>query len=129
MVQESTALIFLCAVVQGHVRARCVAAHAMFISRRTYLTRSLRWPHVRLSPLRAVLPYVPSWNQATEEELDMLDLVPSTPHTLALLISSLVSCQAAGLEDNSRLGCQVKMTAALDGMRVVVPDESSNMMD
>merc|ERR1712046_67966 len=42
-----------------------------------------------------------------EEELDMLDL-------------------AAGLQDNSRLGCQVELTAALEGMRVTVPDDVVN---
>merc|ERR1712046_234387 len=44
--------------------------------------------------------------EATEEELDMLDL-------------------AAGLEDNSRLVCQVQLSAELNGMRVVVPDEAA----
>ena len=41
--------------------------------------------------------------EATDEELDMLDL-------------------AYGLEDTSRLGCQVCMTKQLDGMEVTVPE-------
>ena len=42
-------------------------------------------------------------DEATDEELDMLDL-------------------AYGLEDTSRLGCQVCMTKELDGMEVTVPE-------
>ena len=41
--------------------------------------------------------------EATDEELDMLDL-------------------AFGLTDTSRLGCQVCMTKALDGVLVKVPE-------
>ena len=41
--------------------------------------------------------------EATDEELDMLDL-------------------AFGLTDTSRLGCQVCMTKALDGITVKVPE-------
>ena len=40
-----------------------------------------------------------------EEEEDMLDL-------------------AWGLEDNSRLGCQIEMTTALDGCTFTIPDDS-----
>jgi ferredoxin len=39
-----------------------------------------------------------------EEEEDMLDL-------------------AWGLEDNSRLGCQIKMTPALDGLTITIPED------
>ena len=42
-------------------------------------------------------------DEATDEELDMLDL-------------------AFGLTDTSRLGCQVCMSKALDGVVVKVPD-------
>ena len=42
-------------------------------------------------------------DEATDEELDMLDL-------------------AYGLEDTSRLGCQVCMTKELDGLVVKVPE-------
>ena len=42
-------------------------------------------------------------DEATDEELDMLDL-------------------AYGLTDTSRLGCQVCMTKALDGLEVQVPE-------
>jgi len=42
--------------------------------------------------------------EMTEEEEDMLDL-------------------AWGLEDNSRLGCQIKMTKELDGLVVTIPDD------
>jgi len=45
-----------------------------------------------------------------EEEEDMLDL-------------------AWGLTDTSRLGCQVKVTEAMEGMVILVPDETSNLMD
>ena len=44
-----------------------------------------------------------------EEEMDMLDL-------------------AVGLKDTSRLGCQVKVTKAMDGARITIPDEYNNMM-
>ena len=42
--------------------------------------------------------------EMTEEEEDMLDL-------------------AWGLEDNSRLGCQIKMVPELNGLKVTIPDE------
>lgn len=48
--------------------------------------------------------------EVTEEEEDMLDL-------------------AAGLTDTSRLGCQVFVTKEMEGMRVQLPTEVSNMMD
>lgn len=41
-------------------------------------------------------------------ELDMLDL-------------------AWGSNDNSRLGCQIKLTPALDGLKVTIPEHSNNM--
>lgn len=44
----------------------------------------------------------------TEEEDDLLDT-------------------AFGLTTTSRLGCQIEMTEALDGLRVTVPDYSVNM--
>lgn len=44
---------------------------------------------------------------STEEEEDMLDL-------------------AFGLEETSRLGCQIILTDALDGIEVVIPSESRN---
>lgn len=40
----------------------------------------------------------------SEDEMDMLDL-------------------AFGVSDTSRLGCQIKMSDALDGIRVQVPDD------
>ena len=43
-----------------------------------------------------------------EEEEDMLDL-------------------ALGLQDTSRLGCQVIVTDAMDGARIVVPFESNDL--
>ena len=45
----------------------------------------------------------------TDEELDMLDL-------------------AFDLTDTSRLGCQIKVTRELEGMRAVMPEETHNMM-
>ncbi len=55
----------------------------------------------------------PSWykklSNATEDEEDMLDL-------------------AFGLEKTSRLGCQIVMTEALDGLEVRLPAGSRNMM-
>ena len=47
--------------------------------------------------------------EPTDEELDMLDL-------------------AFDLTDTSRLGCQIKVTRELEGMRAVMPEESHNMM-
>lgn len=47
--------------------------------------------------------------EATEDEEDMLDL-------------------AFGLTHTSRLGCQIIMTEALDGLRVAVPSATRNMM-
>jgi 2Fe-2S ferredoxin len=55
----------------------------------------------------------PSWfaklARPTEDEEDMLDL-------------------AFGLEKTSRLGCQIVMTAALDGLVVRLPPGSRNML-
>ena len=47
--------------------------------------------------------------EASEEEEDMLDL-------------------AFGLTHTSRLGCQIKMTAELDGLVVTLPKATRNMM-
>ena len=47
--------------------------------------------------------------ESTEEEEDMLDL-------------------AFGLTHTSRLGCQIKMSDALDGLVVAVPAATRNMM-
>ncbi len=56
----------------------------------------------------------PSWfgklAKPTEDEEDMLDL-------------------AFGLESTSRLGCQIVMTNALDGLVVRLPPGSRNMMN
>lgn len=46
---------------------------------------------------------------ATEDEEDMLDL-------------------AFGLTQTSRLGCQIMITEALDGLRVTLPSATRNMM-
>ena len=55
----------------------------------------------------------PAWvgklDKATEDEEDMLDL-------------------AFGLEKTSRLGCQIVMTPALDGLTVKLPAATRNMM-
>lgn len=47
---------------------------------------------------------------ATEDEEDMLDL-------------------AFGLEETSRLGCQIVMTDALDGLVVRLPEGTRNLLD
>ncbi len=47
--------------------------------------------------------------EASEEEEDMLDL-------------------AFGLTHTSRLGCQIKMTDELDGLRVTLPAAARNML-
>ena len=47
--------------------------------------------------------------EASEDEEDMLDL-------------------ALGLTKTSRLGCQIKITAALDGLRLKLPSIVRNMM-
>lgn len=47
--------------------------------------------------------------EASEDEEEMLDL-------------------ATGLKRTSRLGCQIEVTAAVEGMRLSVPRESRNMM-
>ena len=47
--------------------------------------------------------------EATEDEEDMLDL-------------------AYGLTHTSRLGCQIKATPELDGIKLIVPDATRNMM-
>jgi 2Fe-2S ferredoxin len=56
----------------------------------------------------------PSWadklKTASEDEEDMLDL-------------------AFGLEKTSRLGCQIVMTPALDGLVVKLPSSSRNALD
>ena len=55
----------------------------------------------------------PSWfgrlEAASEDEEDMLDL-------------------AFGLEETSRLGCQIVMTEELDGLTVKLPTETRNML-
>lgn len=48
-------------------------------------------------------------DEATEEEEDMLDL-------------------AFGLTHTSRLGCQIKMSAELDGLEVTLPAGTRNML-
>jgi 2Fe-2S ferredoxin len=54
--------------------------------------------------------WFPRLAQPTEDEEDMLDL-------------------AFGLQETSRLGCQIVITEALDGLVVKLPDGSRNMMD
>ena len=49
-------------------------------------------------------------SQPTEEEEDMLDLV-------------------YGLRRTSRLGCQIVITAELDGLTLRLPSESRNLLD
>lgn len=55
----------------------------------------------------------PEWfdklGEASEEEEDMLDLT-------------------FGLKRTSRLGCQIRMTPELDGLKVILPKEHHNMM-
>lgn len=55
----------------------------------------------------------PEWygklSAASEEEEDMLDLT-------------------IGLKRTSRLGCQIRMTKGLDGLRVSLPKEHQNLM-
>ena len=55
----------------------------------------------------------PAWisrlSAPTEEEEDMLDLVP-------------------GLEPTSRLGCQIPLTNELDGLVVSLPAETTNLL-
>lgn len=55
----------------------------------------------------------PAWvgklDEASEDEEDMLDL-------------------AFGLEETSRLGCQILMSEALDGLTVKLPAETRNML-
>lgn len=52
--------------------------------------------------------WFPRLPEASEEEEDMLDL-------------------AAGVERTSRLSCQIRLTAALEGLTVRVPSESRDM--
>ena len=47
--------------------------------------------------------------EAEEEEEDMLDL-------------------ALGLTDTSRLGCQIEVTADMDGWVITIPEESESMI-
>lgn len=53
--------------------------------------------------------YYNKLNTPSENEEDMLDL-------------------AFGLTHTSRLGCQIKMTEALDGLTVMLPEATRNMM-
>ncbi len=48
-------------------------------------------------------------DEASEDEEDMLDL-------------------AFGLTETSRLGCQIVMSEALDGLTVALPEETRNML-
>lgn len=56
----------------------------------------------------------PEWfdmlDEATEDEEDMLDL-------------------AFGLQETSRLGCQIILTDELDGLTVTLPSETRNMLE
>ena len=56
----------------------------------------------------------PAWSARlpppSEEELDMLDLT-------------------YGLTRTSRLGCQIRVTADLDGLTLTLPSETHNMLD
>lgn len=54
-------------------------------------------------------PYFAKLEEASEDEEDMLDL-------------------AFGLTHTSRLGCQITVTDALDGLRVALPSGTQNMM-
>ena len=60
--------------------------------------------HVVIAP-----EWFPKLKAATEDEEDMLDL-------------------AFGLTHTSRLGCQILMSDALDGLRVTLPSATRNMM-
>jgi ferredoxin len=60
--------------------------------------------HVVIDPA-----WFPKLKSATEDEEDMLDL-------------------AFGLTHTSRLGCQIMMSDALDGIRVSLPSATRNMM-
>lgn len=60
--------------------------------------------HVIVDPV-----YYAKLQEATEDEEDMLDL-------------------AFGLTHTSRLGCQIIMSDALDGLRVTLPAATRNMM-
>ena len=53
--------------------------------------------------------WYPKLKTATEDEEDMLDL-------------------AFGLTHTSRLGCQIMMSDALDGLKVALPSATRNMM-
>ncbi len=53
--------------------------------------------------------WYPKLKSASEDEEDMLDL-------------------AFGLTHTSRLGCQIMMSDALDGLRVTLPSATRNMM-
>lgn len=53
-------------------------------------------------------PFYKMIPEASDDENDMLDL-------------------AFGLTETSRLGCQVKMTKTLDGIRVRIPSATRNM--
>ena len=53
--------------------------------------------------------WYPKLKDASEDEEDMLDL-------------------AFGLTHTSRLGCQIMMSEALDGLRVTLPPATRNMM-
>ncbi|MBV8613755.1 MAG: ferredoxin family 2Fe-2S iron-sulfur cluster binding protein [Acetobacteraceae bacterium] len=61
--------------------------------------------HVIVDPV-----WFPRLAEPTEDEEDMLDL-------------------AFGLQETSRLGCQIVITEALDGLVVKLPAGSRNMMD
>ena len=76
----------------------CSTCHLIF-TEKVFLEENLHHLHV----LYSMQDFKNIDEEATDEELDMLDL-------------------AFGLTDTSRLGCQVCMTKALDGVTVVVPE-------
>ena len=59
--------------------------------------------------------------EATDEELDMLVIVSQIKKS-TLILFNFVQDLAFGLTDTSRLGCQVCMSKALDGVVVKVPE-------
>ena len=59
--------------------------------------------------------------EATDEELDMLVIVSQIKKS-SLILFNFDQDLAFGLTDTSRLGCQVCMSKALDGVVVKVPE-------
>jgi len=95
--------------LEGACEGSCGASHTLLVQA-FYLEDQIWLTRIACSTCHVILDadVYDSLPEPSDEENDMLDL-------------------AFGLTDTSRLGCQVEMTKALDGIRCVLPSATRNM--